>query len=293
MSSQSRRCFLKGAGSLALSIACTPAFAQAGESTPIPAGTGLLARLKGAKKVRVGVAVDFPFSALNPDGTLTGVAPTITKVIMNRLGIPEVEGFIATYGELIPGMMAGRWDFTSAALTISKARCEQVRFADPIVFGGDVIVALDSHTGPMPKRLSELAKGGYDVAVLAGGVDLRSALAAGIAPDKLRQFGNEALELDALLANRVQFAIMSPNPVRTLSKQRNLQLKTTFPVEDAPARGAACAFRNQDTDLHAAYNAQLRAMKASGELTAILKQFDFETPPQMRNVTVDQLCAAA
>ncbi|MDQ7982302.1 transporter substrate-binding domain-containing protein [Paraburkholderia sp. SARCC-3016] len=290
MKSTTRRCFLRHAGSVALSLACAPAFAQGTAITP---GNGLLARLKSAGKVRVGVAVDYPFSTLGPDGTLNGVAPTITKAIMTRLGVPEVEGYVATYGELIPGMMAGRWDITSAALTISKARCEQVRFADPIVFGGDVIVALDDYSGAMPKRLSELARGGDDIAVLAGGVDLKAALAAGIPPERLRQFGNESLEIDALLARRVRFAIMSLNPVNTLSKQRNLKLKTTYPVEDAPARGASCAFRMQDTDLHAAYNAQLRAMKASGELATILKRFDFDTPPELRDVTVEQLCAAA
>jgi polar amino acid transport system substrate-binding protein len=290
MNSPGRRHFLSGMGTFALSLACAPAFSQ----TPaLPQGAGLLARLRAEKKVRVGVAVDFPFSSLNPDGSLTGVAPTITKTVMNRLGVPEVEGFIATYGELIPGMMAGRWDFTSAAMTISKARCEQVRFADPLVFGGDVIVALDSYAGAMPKRLSDLAKGGYEIAVLAGGVDLKTALGAGISADKLHQFGNEQLEIDALLSGRAQFAIMSPNPVQTLSKQRHLKLKTTYPVEDAPARGASCAFRNQDADLQAAYNAQLRAMKASGELAAIIKQFDFITPPEMNNVTAAQLCASA
>src|SRR5262245_56503938 len=74
-------------------------------------GHGLLARLQASKKVRVGLANQPPFSALNPDGTLTGVAPTISQMIMRRLGITEMEGFIGSYGELVPGMLAGRWDY--------------------------------------------------------------------------------------------------------------------------------------------------------------------------------------
>ena len=35
---------------------------------------------------------------------------------MKRLGILEFEPSIGTYGELIPGMLAGRWDFVTAAL---------------------------------------------------------------------------------------------------------------------------------------------------------------------------------
>ena len=47
-------------------------------------GQGLLARLQTSKKVRVGIANQPPFSALNPDGTLTGVAPTISQGMPSR-----------------------------------------------------------------------------------------------------------------------------------------------------------------------------------------------------------------
>src|SRR6202035_1756020 len=80
-------------------------------------GHGLLARLQASKKVRIGIANQLPFSALNPDGTLTGVAPSISQIVMRRLGITEMEGFIGSYGDLVPGMQAGRWDYISACLT--------------------------------------------------------------------------------------------------------------------------------------------------------------------------------
>ncbi len=146
MKSQTRRGVLRGAGSIALAGVSGRAFAQ------VASGSGLLAKLQAAKKVRIGIVNQPPFSALNPDGTVTGAAPTISRTIMNRLGITEIEGFLATYGELIPGMLAQRWDFVSGALTITKARCAQVRFGDPIIFDGDNIVAVKGHPGPMPKR---------------------------------------------------------------------------------------------------------------------------------------------
>jgi hypothetical protein len=84
---------------------------------------------------------------------------------------------------------------------------------------------------------------------------------------------------------------MSPGPVRQLMKQRNLDLDITYPVLDDPPRGSACAFRLQDTDLYDAYVKQMRLMRASGELIAILKSFGFETTPEQLNISVDQLCA--
>jgi polar amino acid transport system substrate-binding protein len=293
MKSLTRRRMLSATGSVALAStalwsACGSAFAQA----PPEKGQGLLAKLQAAKKVRIGIVNSPPYSALNPDGTVTGAVPTITKRIMDRLGIPQIEGFLASYGDLIPGMQAGRWDFTSAALTITQARCGQVKFGDPMIFDGANIVALKGHPGPMPKRLSELAKGNFVVGAPAGGVDLKSLLAAGVSSDNIRQFTNDQSAVDGLLAKRVDFLINSPGPILRQIKLRNLELDMTYPVEDDPPRGASCAFRPQDTDLYDAYVKQMRAMRASGELSAILKQFDFDTSPELLNTSTDQLCSA-
>jgi polar amino acid transport system substrate-binding protein len=277
---------LGGVGSIAVAAASGRAFGQTADQ-----GQGLLAKLQAAKKVRIGIVNQPPFSALNPDGTVTGAAPTITKTIMDRLGITEIEGFLATYGELIPGMLANRWDFVSGALTITKPRCAQVRFGDPIIFDGDNIVAVKDHPGPMPKTLAELAKGNFVVGAPAGGADVKALLAAGVSADNIRQFTNDQSEIDGLLAKRLDFGIMSPGPVRQLMKQRNLDLDITYPVLDDPPRGSACAFRLQDTDLYDAYVKQMRLMRASGELIAILKSFGFETTPEQLNISVDQLCA--
>jgi polar amino acid transport system substrate-binding protein len=294
MKSLTRRRMLSATGSVALAstalgLARGSAFAQV---TP-EKGQGLLAKLQAAKKVRIGFPNQPPFSALNPDGTVTGAAPTITKTIMQRLGIPGIEGFLASYGELIPGMMADRWDFVSAALTITKARCAQVRFGDPIIFDGDNIVALKGHPGPMPKRLSELAKGGFVVGAPAGGADVKALLAAGVTLDDIRQFTNDPSEIDALLAKRIDFGVMSPSGVRQMIKQRNLDLEITYPVEDDPPRGSACAFRLQDTDLHDAYVTEMRKMRASGELIAILSSFGYESTIEQLSTPVDQLCAVS
>ena len=289
MKSLTRRRVLSGVGSVALGSACGNALAQAVADE----GHGLLAKLQAAKKVRIAFPNQPPFSALNPDGTVTGAAPTITHTIMERLGIPGIEGILATYGELIPGMLADRWDFVSAALTITKARCSQVRFGDPIIFDGDNIVALKNHPGPMPRRLSELAKGGFVVGAPAGGADVKALLAAGVTLDNIRQFTNDQSEIDALLAKRIDFGVMSPSGVRQSIKQRNLDLDITYPVEDDPPRGSACAFRPQDTDLYDAYVKEMRKMRTSGELIAILSSFGYETTIEQLSTPVDQLCSVS
>jgi polar amino acid transport system substrate-binding protein len=279
-----RRVVLGAVGAMATGEMCRKVWAQPAS------GKGLLAKLQAAKIVRVGVANQPPYSALNPDGTLSGAAPDFTTTIMGRLGIPKIEGFIGSYGQLIPGMLADRWDFVSACLTITLPRCEQVLFCDPLVYDGDVIVSLKETDPNPPARLSDLTKKNVTIGVQAGGADLRAILAAGFPQDKVSQFTNDPAILDGLLAKRVQYVLMSGSPARSLIAQRHPDVAVVGPVLDTPARGSGCAFRKEDTDLYDAYQQELRAMKASGEFASILKKHDFD-PTDAVKMTAAQACA--
>ena len=257
---------------------------------PAYAEAGLLAKLQAEKKVRVGIANQPPYSALNPDGTMTGISPTIVKVIMTRLGVPDIEGYVAGYGQLIPGMQAGRWDFVGACLTITKLRCEQVMYADPLVFDASAIVSLQNGPSESPKSIADLAKLGVTVGVLGGGADFRRLLANGVKLENILQFPNDEAIVDGLLAKRVPFALMSGAPLPLLIEARHLQLKIASPVPDDPPNGAGCAFRKEDTDLYGAFQKQLEDMKASGEYQKIAHQYGFETPPEYLKMTVEQFC---
>ena len=254
---------------------------------------GLLAKLRAAKKVRVGLANQPPFSGITPDGKLIGMSPTLCQAIMTRLGVPEMEGTVATYGELVPGMQAGRWDFIAASLTITQQRCAQVAFSDPILFDGGSIVSLkDTITNP-PKTVAELIARKLKVGVQSGGNHSRVLLAAGIEPANMLQFSNDVSIIDGLVAKRIQVAFASSSGMKNTYRQRKLEVDFTFPVADDPVHGSACAFRKQDTDLHSAFQEQLGLMKKSGEWQKLAASFGFDIPPEMANHTAEQLCSSA
>jgi polar amino acid transport system substrate-binding protein len=251
-------------------------------------GQGLLARLQASKKVRVGLANQPPFSALNPDGTLTGVAPTISQMVLTRLGITEVEGFIGTYGELVPGMMAGRWDFIASCLTVTQPRCEQVQYSDPITSDGRCIVTLKGEKGP--KKISELKD--YVVGLLGGGADFRLVQTRGVPLTSLRQFPNDTALLDGLLAKRFQAEFGSHPGIADMIRKRGLEkeLDVVFPIEDDAISFAACAFRKDDTDLFAAFQRELRALKASGEFAQVVSGFGFDVSDNLLTATPEKAC---
>ena len=251
-------------------------------------GQGLLARLQASKKVRVGLANQPPFSALNPDGSLSGVAPTIARMVLTRLGITEVEGFIGGYGELVPGMMAGRWDFISACLTVTEPRCRQVAYSDPITSDGRCIVTLKGEKGP--KKIAELKD--YVVGLLGGGADFRLVQVRGVPLASLRQFPNDTALMDGLLAKRFQAQFGSHPGIAAMIQKRGLEkeLDVVFPIEDDAISFAACAFRKEDTDLHAAFQRELRALKASGEFGKVVSSFGFDVSDRLLTATPEKAC---
>jgi polar amino acid transport system substrate-binding protein len=259
----------------------TPASAQ---------DSGLLQKLRAAGVARVGIANQPPFSSLNPDGTMSGVAPSMAKRALEGMGIARMEGFVASYGELIPGMMAGRWDFVAASLTITKERCAQVLYSDPLSFDGSCIVAIPEKNTLKPKTMADLIKHGVTVGSQQGGAQYRSLRTSGMPDDNIRQFTNDASMFDALMAGRVQYLWASHQPMTEIVKRRRANVEIVFPVADAPSPGAGNAFRLQDVEFHAAYQKEIRAMKASGEYLAIANKWGFEIPAELIPATSEGQC---
>ncbi|MBX9758170.1 MAG: transporter substrate-binding domain-containing protein [Beijerinckiaceae bacterium] len=255
------------------------------------ANTGLLAKLRKQGVARVGIANQPPFSALNPDGTMSGLSPAIARRILERIGVPRMEGAVATYGELVPGMFAGRWDFVAASLTITKERCGQVLFSDPMSFEGPCIVSVSEKNTAKPLTKADLIKMNVTVGVHQGGAQYRELLASGMPPDRIIQFAHEALLFDGLMAGRVQYLWAAHLPTQEIIKRRRAKVDMVFPVADATAPGAGNAFRTQDTDLHAAFQEELRAMKRSGEFLKIAEEHGFEIPADLLHATAEQQCA--
>jgi polar amino acid transport system substrate-binding protein len=279
----SRRTLLSG-------LVAGTALATSGKVWAQAKDQGLLARLRSAKKVKVGIVNQPPYSGIDPDGTLTGIAPTLTKIIMPRLGVPEVEAVAGSYGEMVPGMQAGRWDFISASLVITKARCSQILFADPILFDGGMFVFLKGSLANPPKTVADLVAQKLVIGVSQGGAHMRVAVEAGVDPANIRQFPSDISTFDGLIAKRIQLAFGSFASLSRTAKLRGLDVGSTFPVPDDPEHGSSCAFRLGDKGLYEAYQKELRAMKTSGEYLPIAQKFGFDTPPDLMMMTSDEAC---
>lgn len=260
----------------------------------VPAqANGLLEELKAAGSIKVGLANQPPYSGLSPDGTVSGFVPTLIKDIMGRLGIPEVEGYVATYGELIPGLQAGRWHMIGASFRLTEERCAQVAFADPVTFDGGAIAYIPGETDKPDNSIAALAETGQPVGILQGSYLLTAAQEAGIDDANISQFPNNPSLIDGLLANRVPLVISTNASLLGLREARNDAFDIVYPLSDDPPKGSGPAFRPQDSDLRDAFQKELRAMKASGELDKLAAEFGFAPPPpSLADATAESVCAS-
>lgn len=110
-----------------------------------------------------------PFASYDEDGaTIVGIVPDLAYRIGDALGV-DVELRQVVFANLIPGLAAGRYDFSLAPMLDTDERQEQVDFIDYIRGGSQFIVAKDD--ADAPENLTPEAACGLAIGVTTGSVE--------------------------------------------------------------------------------------------------------------------------
>jgi polar amino acid transport system substrate-binding protein len=255
-------------------------------------------RVKSEGVVQIGFANEPPLSIAKTDGTVSGEDPEVVRAVMKRFGVNQVDGVLVPFDGLIPALQAKRIDLIGAAMVIRPPRCLEIAFAEPHVAVGN---------GLMVKKGNPLNIHSYaDIAANPqaiyghhqGGTGLEFAEVAGIPQDRIVIFADTAEMLAGLQSGRVNVIGHGDLTLREMLKTANdptLEIVEPFteplnksgkPDVSYPAVG----FRKADTDFLAAFNTELAAIKASGELLATIEPFGFTRLPPPE-VTTASLCA--
>lgn len=295
--SVSRRELLKVAGVAGLALPTVGFLTAFGGSASGPASEPdpLLARVKKAGVINVGVANDPPATIINPDGSLTGQGPVTVQRIMKRLGVPKVKGISATFGELVPGLQAGRWDMIAGVISVTAPRCAVIQYSPPFEATPFEIAYYPSVVSPAPKTVADVIHRGYTAGFSQGSAYIQFCESKGMDAGKVVQFPDTTSLLLALKSKRVQVivgdtgsfnftpAVMKQNPFHAL-----------IGPSDGPFAAGAVAFRKTDSAFAKAFDEQFAKMKASGEFNKISKEFRFPPlPKQYEQMTAKQACTLA
>ncbi len=254
-----------------------------------------LARIKKEGVVRIGFANEAPWSFAKADGTIAGADYELATLIFSRLGIPTLEGVITKFGSLIPGLKANRFDVVVAGFYIRPARCEQVAFSEPTVGVGDAIVVAKGN----PKKISSYKSIVSNPALKLGGVvgaaTAKNAQTAGVPDSQLIMFPDFVSAVSALKAGRVDGALQTAVTASATAKADETVERAT-PFEQPVINGkptinyAGYAFRPEDADLLAAFNAELTKTLGSPDHLAILSKYSITADEVPKGVTTKDLC---
>ncbi len=261
-----------------------------------PAAT--LDRMRAAGVARVGYANEAPFAYRDTEtDELTGEAPAIARVVLGRLGVPDVEGVLTEFGSLIPGLQAGRFDLIAAGMYIRPERCAQVAFSNPTYSIGEAFIVpagnpLDLHGYDDVRTREEATLG-----VVAGAIERTYAREVGIPDARIATFPDPPSALAAVRAGRVSAYGATGLTAQTLLDKGAEGLERAEPFRDPVVNGdtvrgyGAFAFRKADADLLAAFNRELGTFIGSDAHRALVEPFGFTRAELPGGVTAATLCA--
>jgi polar amino acid transport system substrate-binding protein len=153
-------------------------------------------------KVRVAYVEEPPFYSTAPDGSATGSDIELADVVLRAAGVSAVECVPTTFGELIPGLVAGRWD-VNVPIFVTPERAQLVAFSRPVWRLSDGLVVKRG----TPKRLTSYsavaAHADARLGVIPSQVQFDAARDAGVSESRLVAFADQQAAVTALLAGEI------------------------------------------------------------------------------------------
>ena len=298
-----RRTFVRGSG-LVLSAAALGGLAACSQTNQNTGGGGggasdgggggdLLSQLQEKGSITVGFAGEAPYS-FEDGGELKGASVAMHREIFGELGIDTVEGKLADWTSLIPGLKAQKWDAVSAGMSILPDRCAEAAFSHPEFQYTTALMVPEGNPDGL-KDMHSFVDSGLTVATMSGAIE--STYAEDLGLDSI-EVGGPQDGVDALKAGNAAAFALTAISLNWLADNTvdGVEVTESFvaDINDVKQFGAgATVFRKDDTSLLDAYNEKLDEIIADPErYLSIVGDFGFtdqELPPE--DMTTEILCS--
>lgn len=246
-----------------------------------------LERLREQGFARLAFANEPPYSEVGEDGvSITGAAVEVPRAVLEKLGVPEVDGVVISYDAMIPGLQANRFDMVTAGLFITPERCEQVIYSEPDVCGTESFAVPEGNPLDL-MSYEDAAAAGAVVGVPGGSVEEGYAEEAGV--ENIEIIPDSRSGIEALQAGRIDAYGLPSLSIKALVEDTD-GIEEAGPLDGVPVACAGAAFRAEDEEFRDAYNEALQELKDSGEFAEILEPFGFPADVAME-ATTEELCA--
>lgn len=287
---------------LALFIAFVFALSACGDSASSGNGedsdsSDRLTQLQEDGTVVVGFANEKPY-AYEEDGELKGVAVDVATAVLNELGIENVEGHLADFGQLIPGLEAKKYDIITASMAINAERCENVAFGEPEVKYGEGLIVETGNPLNLHSYKDIADNPDVTVAIMSGATEIEFVQIEGVDPNQIQNAPDIPATFSAVESGRAQATTGTEMTIKMALESLDsdkLEFVEDFEqpnIEGVPSYGAA-AFRLDDNELREAYNEKLAELKESDLYGELLEANYFSATSNAveSDITTEMVCS--
>jgi polar amino acid transport system substrate-binding protein len=240
-------------------------------------------RLKRGEPIRQGIANDSPYGYVGKEGAIVGIEVELANKILSDMGAKKVEPVITTFGGLIPGIQAGRFELASDGIYIRNERCKVVQFATPHFMFGVGAFMKKGNTAIKVTSMEELARiKTIKLGKLTGGAEDRSYVAAGGNRDQVSDFTDRAALAAAVKAGRIDVGLVTAMGAAA-AVQNDPELELISPLRPPMIDGrlavsyAAFAFAQSDKAFVEEFNKRLKAIVHSPAYKELLAKYGAPT----------------
>lgn len=237
-------------------------------SAPAGSGENSLEKIKEKGVIRVGgTTTGPPFSFLNKQNENVGLMYDFANTVAEGLGVKvEIQGML--WSALIPAIEGDKIDMISAGMLITDERKKVLDFSDPVYSYGEGLVVLKDDT--TIKSFEDLK--GKKVGVSPGGVYAEALKAF---PEIQTQTYKSTGDMISELENGRIDAFYQDYPIvlQLIKDNPQFEIKLVEGYESKWVGDVGLAFPKGSDSLVKAVNEQIKKLKDSGEIDAIIKKW--------------------
>ena len=261
-------------------------------AVPTLAAADKLDDLKSAGKVTIAIGNEPPFTAIAPDGAVSGAAPDVARAVFQKLGVDTLGAQVIEYGAMIPSLQAGRVDAIAAGLFMKPERCAAVAYSEPVLCDAEAMLVAKGNPKGFKSYADIAAADGARIGAPGGGTEEKLALEAGVPRDRVIVVPDPQSGLKMMQDGRLDaysLPVLSMSDLMKKGGEGSVDL--IAPVEGAPVSCDGVAFNRNDTALRDAFDVELAKLKESGEFAKIVEPYGFSAQAAL-STTRDKQCAA-
>lgn len=216
-----------------------------------------------------------PFFA--PGAPPTGCDIELVSAVLGELGVDRVEFVLVGFDQLIDGVLACRWH-VNVPMFATASRAALIRFSLPVWAAQDGLIVRVGDLRDFSSYVAMAADPSIRLAVVAAQVQRESAMRAGMPPERIVVFPDQAAACRGVLAGDVDASASTAPGNRAYLERlgdRRLMVVPLTLGPDEPAPLGAFSFHPQAGELADTFDDVLRRHLGSAEHLAMMRRYGF------------------